>query len=193
LTNVSFADFGLATPLLDALKVAGFNTPTPIQAQAIRPQLEGRDILGIAQTGTGKTAAFGLPMLHQILSLTGRPAAKTTRGLILAPTRELAVQIDENLRLFSGISRISTALVLGGVSRMAQIRKLSRGVDIVIATPGRLTDLVGEGHLRLDETRWVVLDEADQDRLRAAPAPPVGAVLGNHADGGRQAGCGAAE
>jgi ATP-dependent RNA helicase RhlE len=161
-TITSFAEFGLAAPLTAALERAGFNTPTPIQAQAIRPQLDGRDILGIAQTGTGKTAAFGLPILHHILGLSGRPAPKTCRALILAPTRELAVQIEQHIRRMAGGARISTALVLGGVSRMAQIRQLSRGVDILIATPGRLTDLVGEGHVRLDEARWVVLDEADR-------------------------------
>jgi ATP-dependent RNA helicase RhlE len=160
--STSFADFGLAAPLTAALERAGFNTPTPIQAQAIRPQMDGRDILGIAQTGTGKTAAFGLPILHHILALQGRPAPKTCRALILAPTRELAVQIEDHLRRFAGGARITTALVLGGVSRNAQIRQLGRGVDIVIATPGRLTDLVGERHLRLDEARWVVLDEADR-------------------------------
>ena len=162
LTTTSFAEFGLAAPLTAALERAGFTTPTPIQAQAIGPQLDGRDILGIAQTGTGKTAAFGLPILHHILGLTGRPAPKTCRALILAPTRELAVQIEQHIRRLAGGARISTALVLGGVSRAAQIRQLGRGVDILIATPGRLTDLVGERHVRLDEARWVVLDEADR-------------------------------
>jgi ATP-dependent RNA helicase RhlE len=162
LTISSFAEFGLAAPLTAALERAGFNTPTPIQAQAIGPQLEGRDILGIAQTGTGKTAAFGLPILHHILGLNGRPAPKTCRALILAPTRELAVQIEQHIRSFAGGARVSTALVLGGISRSAQIRQLSRGVDILIATPGRLTDLVGDRHVRLDEARWVVLDEADR-------------------------------
>ena len=161
-TGTSFAEFGLAAPLTAALERAGFTTPTPIQVQAIPPALKGRDILGVAQTGTGKTAAFALPILHHILDLTGRPASKTTRALILAPTRELAVQIEQHIRRLAGGARISTALVLGGVSRGAQIRQLSRGVDILIATPGRLTDLVGEGHVRLDEARWVVLDEADR-------------------------------
>ena len=161
-TGSTFAEFGLAAPLTAALKRTGFNTPTPIQAQAIGPQLEGRDILGIAQTGTGKTAAFVLPILHHLLALSGRPAPKTARALILAPTRELAVQIEQHIRALSGGAQISTALVLGGMSRMAQIRQLNRGVDIVIATPGRLTDLVNDRHVRLDEARWVVLDEADR-------------------------------
>ena len=162
MTDQTFAGFGLAEPLLAALSRAGFHTPTPIQAQAIAPQMAGRDVLGLAQTGTGKTAAFGLPLLHQLLALKGRPAPRTTRALILAPTRELAVQIEESLRAFAGAARISSVLVLGGTSRSAQIRKLSRGVDVTVATPGRLTDLVGEGHLDLSETRWVVLDEADR-------------------------------
>ncbi|MHA1529843.1 MAG: DEAD/DEAH box helicase, partial [Alphaproteobacteria bacterium] len=104
-TGTSFAEFGLAAPLTAALERAGFTTPTPIQAQAIRPQLEGRDILGIAQTGTGKTAAFGLPILHHIIGLPGRPAPKTTRALILAPTRELAVQIEQHIRRLAGGAR----------------------------------------------------------------------------------------
>ena len=162
MTITSFKEFGLAAPLTAALERAGFITPTPIQAQAIQPQLDGRDILGIAQTGTGKTAAFALPMLHHIIGLSGRAAPKTCRALILAPTRELAVQIEQHIRALAGGARISTALVLGGVSRGAQIRQLARGIDILIATPGRLTDLVGEGHVRLDEARWVVLDEADR-------------------------------
>jgi ATP-dependent RNA helicase RhlE len=162
LTITSFSEFGLAAPLLTALGRAGFTTPTPIQAQTIRQQLEGRDILGIAQTGTGKTAAFSLPILHHILALPGRAAPKTCRAMILAPTRELAVQIEQHIRALAGGARITTALVLGGTSRQAQIRQLGRGVDILIATPGRLTDLVGERHVRLDEARWVVLDEADR-------------------------------
>jgi ATP-dependent RNA helicase RhlE len=162
LTITSFSEFGLAAPLLTALERSGFNTPTPIQAQTIRPQLEGRDILGIAQTGTGKTAAFSLPILHHILAMSGRSAPKTCRAMILAPTRELAVQIEQHIRRLAGGAQISTALVLGGMSRQAQIRQLGRGVDILIATPGRLTDLVGDRHVRLDEARWVVLDEADR-------------------------------
>ena len=113
-TGTSFAEFGLAAPLTAALERAGFTTPTPIQAQAIRPQLDGRDILGIAQTGTGKTAAFGLPILHHILGLSGRPAPKTCRALILAPTRELAVQIEQHIRRMAGGARISTAGAVAG-------------------------------------------------------------------------------
>ena len=162
MTTTTFADFGLAEPLTAALARAGFDTPTPIQAQAIAPQLAGRDILGIAQTGTGKTAAFALPILHQLLELRGRPAPKTCRALVLAPTRELAVQIEAAFRSFAGGARITTLLVLGGMSRSAQVRALTRGLDVVVATPGRLTDLMDDGSIQLDQTRWVVLDEADR-------------------------------
>lgn len=158
----TFADFGLAQPLVDALKRAGFVNPTPIQRHSIAPQLAGRDILGVAQTGTGKTAAFGLPILHQILEMGGRASPKSCRALILAPTRELAVQIEASFRSFAGGARLSTLLILGGMSRNNQIRMMGRGVDIVVATPGRLIDLMDDKAIRLDETRFVVLDEADR-------------------------------
>jgi ATP-dependent RNA helicase RhlE len=161
-TNTTFAGFGLAPTLLAGLERAGFAAPTPIQAQAIAPQMAGRDILGVAQTGTGKTAAFGLPILHALLALQGRPAPRTCRALILAPTRELAVQIEASFRAFAGGARLTTLLILGGLSRAGQMRAAARGVDVVVATPGRLTDLLDEGAIRLDETRFVVLDEADR-------------------------------
>ncbi|WP_417308232.1 DEAD/DEAH box helicase [Devosia sp.] len=160
LTN-TFAELGLNAQLVSALDAAGFTTPTPIQAKAIPPQLERRDVIGIAQTGSGKTAAFGLPIIAGIAQLQGRPTPMTTRALILAPTRELAVQIDEVLRKLSG-NRLSTVLVLGGASRSGQIQKIARGVDVVVATPGRLKDIVDDRKLRLNETRWLVLDEADR-------------------------------
>ena len=157
----TFAELGLSAPLVTALEAGGFTTPTPIQAQAIAPQLAGRDILGIAQTGSGKTAAFSLPILEGISKLSGRPNPMTTRALILAPTRELAVQIEEVIRSFAP-ARLTTALVLGGTSRNMQVQKLARGVDVLIATPGRLQDLISDRKLRLNETRWLVLDEADR-------------------------------
>ncbi len=160
LTN-SFSELGLSAQLVSALTAAGFDTPTPIQAKAIPPQLERRDIMGIAQTGSGKTAAFGLPILAGLAQLGGRANPMTTRALILAPTRELAVQIDEVLHKLAG-SKISTVLVLGGASRSSQIQKIARGVDVVIATPGRLKDLIDDRKLKLNETRWLVLDEADR-------------------------------
>ncbi|HVY51338.1 MAG TPA: DEAD/DEAH box helicase [Devosia sp.] len=160
--TTTFSQLGLPPRIVAALDRAGFITPTPIQLKAIGPQLEGRDLMGIAQTGSGKTAAFGLPILAGLAGLSDRPAPLTTRALILAPTRELAVQIDEVLRSLAGGMRLSTVLVLGGTSRSAQISKIARGVDVVIATPGRLKDLVDDRKLNLRSTRWLVLDEADR-------------------------------
>ena len=174
---MKFEDFGLAPVLLDALKRAEFTEPTPIQQKSIPAQLEGRDILGIAQTGTGKTAAFGLPILHHIINMKGRPSPKSCRALILAPTRELAVQIRDNLQAFAGGAKLSTCLVLGGMSRNAQIKTIGRGVDVIIATPGRLIDLIDDKAIRLDETRFVVLDEADR-MLDMGFVQPVRKIVG---------------
>ena len=157
-----FAALGISGALLKSTQNAGFTEPKPIQVQAIPPQLEGRDILGIAQTGSGKTAAFSLPILAAIAGLGSKRVPRTARALILVPTRELAVQIEESIRALSKGLHISTALVLGGVSRGMQIRRMQPGVDVLIATPGRLTDLVREGEIKLSETRWLVLDEADR-------------------------------
>jgi len=137
--------------------------------------------MGIAQTGSGKTAAFGLPILAGILTLTGRPRPMTTRALVLAPTRELAVQIEENLRKFAGSGmKLETVLLLGGVSRYHQIKKLERGVDVVVATPGRLKDLLDDNKIRLNETRWFVLDEADRmlDMGFIAPVRAIAKAIG---------------
>jgi len=157
-----FAKLGISGQLLKATVIAGFDVPKPIQEQAIPPFLAGRDVLGVAQTGSGKTAAFSLPILTKIVALGTRRLPKTARALILAPTRELAVQIEETIRILSKGLHISTALVLGGVSRSSQVRKIAPGVDVLVATPGRLTDLVREGDISLSETRWLVLDEADR-------------------------------
>ena len=157
-----FAALGITGVLLKALANAGMSEPKPIQEQAIPAQIEGHDILGIAQTGSGKTAAFSLPILAKIIGLGDKRKGKTARALILAPTRELAVQIEETIRTLSKGAHISTALILGGVSRLTQIKKMQPGVDILIATPGRLTDLVRENCVDLSETRWLVLDEADR-------------------------------
>ncbi len=162
MTTEDFSGFGLAEPLISALQKAKFTEPTPIQQQAIPAQLEGRDILGVAQTGTGKTAAFGLPILHHILGMQGRATPGCCRALVLAPTRELAVQIKDNFRVFADGAPVSTALILGGVARSGQVRAVKRGVDVIIATPGRLIDLMDDGVVHLDETRFVVLDEADR-------------------------------
>jgi len=176
----TFAEFGLPARLVAALTKAGFNTPTPIQQRAIAPQLQGRDIMGIAQTGSGKTAAFGLPLLAGLSQLKDKPAPMTTRALILAPTRELAVQIDEVLRSLADGMRLSTVLVLGGTSRHAQVTKIARGVDVVIATPGRLKDLVDDKKLKLKGTRWLILDEADRmlDMGFIAPVRAIAAAIG---------------
>ena len=157
-----FAALGITGALLKATNNAGFTDPKPIQQQAIPAQLEGRDILGIAQTGSGKTAAFSLPILSKIAALGDKRKPRTTRALILAPTRELAVQIEEVIKVLAKGLHLSTALVLGGVSRGSQVRRVAQGIDVLIATPGRLTDLVREGELSLAETRWLVLDEADR-------------------------------
>lgn len=157
-----FAKLGISGQLLKATVIAGFDVPKPIQEQAIPPFLAGRDVLGVAQTGSGKTAAFSLPILTKIVALGTRRLPKTARALILAPTRELAVQIEETIRILAKGLHISTALVLGGVSRSSQVRKIAPGVDVLVATPGRLTDLVREGDISLSETRWLVLDEADR-------------------------------
>jgi ATP-dependent RNA helicase RhlE len=157
-----FAKLGISGALLKATFAAGFTEPKPIQVQAIPSQLEGRDILGVAQTGSGKTAAFSLPILTKIVGLGTKRLPKTARALILAPTRELAVQIEDTIRVLAKGLHVSTALVLGGVSRFSQVKRLQQGVDILVATPGRLTDLVREGDISLAETRWLVLDEADR-------------------------------
>lgn len=158
-----FLSLGLPARLTESLTATGFTTPTKIQTQAIPQLLEGKDMMGIAQTGSGKTAAFGLPILAGLLALEGRPKPLTTRALILAPTRELAVQIDESLRKFAAKAmKLETVLLLGGVSRHHQIKRLERGVDITVATPGRLKDLMDDGKIKLAGTRWLVLDEADR-------------------------------
>src|SRR5688500_16494882 len=158
-----FISLGLPSIITDSLTAGGFTVPTKIQAQAIPKLLEGKDLMGIAQTGSGKTAAFGLPILAGLLTLTGKARPMTTRALILAPTRRLAVQIDENIRKFAGSKMaLYTVLVLGGVSRYHQVQKIAKGVDVVVATPGRLKDLMDDGKIKLNETRWLVLDEADR-------------------------------
>ncbi len=157
-----FAKLGISGQLLKATYAAGFTDPKPIQEQAIPAQLEGRDILGIAQTGSGKTAAFALPILSKIIALGTKRRPKTARALILAPTRELAVQIEDTIKLLAKGAHVSTALVLGGVSRFSQVKKIGPGVDVLVATPGRLTDLVREGDLNLADTKWLVLDEGDR-------------------------------
>ncbi len=157
-----FEDLGLAEPLLRAVSAEGHTNPTPIQAQAIPVLLSGQDVLGIAQTGTGKTASFVLPLLSRMTRERCRAAPKSCRALILTPTRELAAQIAGNIRSYSKFMKVSVAVVVGGVKPGPQIRALSSGVDIVVATPGRLIDHTKTGAIRLDRTTSVVIDEADQ-------------------------------
>lgn len=156
-----FKDLGLAEPILRAVTAQGYTEPSPIQAQVIPAMLDARDILGTAQTGTGKTAAFVLPLLHAILQDNRRPEPKTCRALILAPTRELAAQIAESARAYSEFMRCSVGLVVGGVKINPQVRMLQRGVDILVATPGRLLDLAAQNAVSFRLVTSVVLDEAD--------------------------------
>tara|TARA_R110000868_G_scaffold298100_1_gene558357 strand:+ start:9556 stop:11379 length:1824 start_codon:yes stop_codon:yes gene_type:complete len=157
-----FTELGLSEPILRALKAEGYETPTPIQEQFIPQMLAGRDLVGIAQTGTGKTAAFLLPILNSLAATTGPVEPKACRALILTPTRELAAQIEQAIRTYGRNVRYTVALVVGGAKPFPQIRALSRGVDIVVATPGRLVDHMQSRAIRLDKTVTLVLDEADQ-------------------------------
>jgi ATP-dependent RNA helicase RhlE len=157
-----FDMLGLAPALNAALTRAGFDQPTPIQAQAIPLAMQGHDILGLAQTGTGKTLAFGLPLVQHLLAQTGRPAPRSVKALILAPTRELVNQIAEALRTLTTGTPLSVVTVVGGMSIGRQISQLQRGTDILVATPGRLIDLMDRGSVQLGQVRHLVLDEADQ-------------------------------
>ena len=158
----SFHDFGLAEPITRALAEEKYATPTPIQAQTIPVVMSRRDVIGIAQTGTGKTAAFAVPILHHLFTNRRRPARKTCRVLVLSPTRELSGQILDSFRAYGRHVGTSVALVIGGVSMGAQVRAVQSGVDVLVATPGRLLDLVTSNALRLGEVEFLVLDEADR-------------------------------
>jgi ATP-dependent RNA helicase RhlE len=161
-SSITFATLGLAEPLLRALDRERFIQPTPIQASAVPPLLAGRDLLGIAQTGTGKTAAFALPMLQHLAANTTPAHRFATRALILAPTRELALQIEDHLRRLGSEMRRRVVAILGGMSRSMQVQRMRPGVDIVVGTPGRICDLMATGELKLNEVRHFVLDEADR-------------------------------
>lgn len=157
----TFSDLGIAEILLRALERAGYETPTTIQAQAIPPLMQGRDLLGIAQTGTGKTAAFALPILARMVETRQRPAPYTARALILAPTRELAAQIADSFRVYGAFLRPTVGVIVGGVSHRPQLEMLARGLDVLVATPGRLLDHIASGKFRPASTEVLVLDEAD--------------------------------
>lgn len=148
--------------MVRALTAAHHTTPTPIQAQAIPPLLSGKDLLGIAQTGTGKTAAFALPLLQMLSATRQRTRRGGVRALVLAPTRELAIQIADSFATYGRHLNLSRAVIVGGVAQGAQRKAMARGVDILVATPGRLLDLMNQGHVRLDATSHLVLDEADR-------------------------------
>lgn len=157
-----FSDLGLAEPILRALEAKGYNDPTPIQRQAIPALMEGRDLLGIAQTGTGKTAAFSLPSLHRLAANRTPLQSRSCRMLVLSPTRELAAQIADNMRDYARFLDLKVQCVFGGVPVNKQIVNLARGTDIMVATPGRLIDLVEQKALKLEHVEIFVLDEADQ-------------------------------
>jgi ATP-dependent RNA helicase RhlE len=156
-----FKDLGVTAPILKALAAEGYTTPTPIQMQAIPIVLKGRDLVGLAQTGTGKTAAFALPILDRLAANRKHAGEKSCRVLVLAPTRELAAQIGDSFRAYGRFLGLSTAVVFGGASMHKQKQALYRGVDILVATPGRLLDHISQRTLRLDAVEILVLDEAD--------------------------------
>ncbi|HJM42989.1 MAG TPA: DEAD/DEAH box helicase [Nitrospinota bacterium] len=162
MTHSSFTELGVAAPLRRALKTENYINPTPIQARTIPLLLAGKDLIGIAQTGTGKTAAFALPILQRLSERRQRAVPCEPRALILSPTRELALQIGDSFKTYGRHLGLRQAVIMGGVGQQSQVRALARGVDILIATPGRLLDLIGQGHVRLDEASFLVLDEADR-------------------------------
>ena len=157
-----FAGLNLAHPILRAIKHEGYTTPTPIQAKSIIPLIEGRDLMGVAQTGTGKTAAFALPLLHRLAENAGKAERHRPNALILAPTRELAVQINDSFKAYGRFLPLRSTVVFGGASIRPQIQELTRGVHILVATPGRLLDLMNQRHVRLDRVAVFILDEADR-------------------------------
>lgn len=156
---MSFKNFGIIDPIIKAVNDIGYMLATPIQKQAIPLILEGKDIIGCAQTGTGKTAAFALPILQLLESDTKK--YKMPRALVLVPTRELAIQIDQSVAAYSKHIRVSRLAIYGGVSQVTQVDRVRKGVDMLIATPGRLMDLINQGHVSLSEVKMLVLDEAD--------------------------------
>ena len=157
-----FSELPLANPLQRAVRAVGYEQPTPIQEKSIPSLLEGKDLLGIAQTGTGKTAAFALPILQLLLDSGKFRAPKTCRALILLPTRELAIQVEDCFKQYAQFTAISTACIFGGVSDVSQKRNLIRGVDVLVATPGRLLDLINQKAVSLKALEFFVLDEADR-------------------------------
>ncbi len=162
MTDKKFIDFGLIKPINRALSEMDYSEPTPIQLQAIPPLLEGRDLIGCAQTGTGKTAAFSLPIIHHLAKNQRKRERGVVRSLIVTPTRELAAQIYQNLRMYSKHLDMNSVVIYGGVGQSPQVKNMNRGVEILVATPGRLLDLINQGHVDLKKVEILVLDEADR-------------------------------
>ena len=160
--NTNFQTLGLIDPLLKAIQEEGYTTPTPIQAESIPIVLQGKDLLGCAQTGTGKTAAFTLPILQLLVKSKTQERRKKIRSLIVTPTRELAIQIGESFNAYGRHTGLNCTVIFGGVGQGPQVTALKNGVDVVIATPGRLLDLMNQGHLNIREVEIFVLDEADR-------------------------------
>lgn len=159
---MTFKELQIAAPILRALEDKEYNTPTPIQEQAIPPALSGRDLLGTAQTGTGKTAAFAIPIIQQLCTTQGKAFDNNIKALIITPTRELAIQIDECFGEYAKYTKLRHCVIFGGVGQRPQTDALHRGTDILTATPGRLLDLIGQGHISLKHIQHFVLDEADR-------------------------------
>ena len=160
---MTFQDLKLESPLLKALEKQGYTQPTPIQEQAIPILLAGHDLLGVAQTGTGKTAAFAIPILNHLLKEKNTPQGKRIiKALVVTPTRELAIQIADNFTAYGQYTQLRNTVIFGGVKQAQQVTRLKQGVDILVATPGRLLDLMNQGYISFRDLKYVVLDEADQ-------------------------------
>ena len=159
---MTFDRLNVIEPILRALREEGYLTPTPIQEQAVPIVLTGRDLLGCAQTGTGKTAAFSIPIIQKIHNSTTQKGVRKIKALVITPTRELAIQIDESFAAYGRHTGVSHTVIYGGVSQMAQTNALKRGVDVLVATPGRLLDLINQKFVDLREIEFFVLDEADR-------------------------------
>ena len=157
-----FEDLKLEDPILKAIEKQGYTNPTPIQEQAIPILLNGHDLLGVAQTGTGKTAAFGIPILNHLLKENNTVGKRKIKALVVTPTRELAIQIAENFSAYGQFTKLRNTVIFGGVKQSKQVASLQQGVDILVATPGRLLDLMNQGYISFSNLKYVVLDEADQ-------------------------------
>lgn len=159
---MTFENLNLVEPILKALQEEGYETPTPIQGKAIPIVLNGKDLLGCAQTGTGKTAAFSIPIIQKLYERDRSKGRRDIKALVLTPTRELAIQINESFEAYGRYTGVNHVVIFGGVSQVPQVETLKKGVDVLIATPGRLLDLVGQGLVHLDTLDYFVLDEADR-------------------------------